>query len=185
MGRGSDQATGAATQASNLSTNLTNNSNALYSTLAPTLEGEVAHPTGYNPMDLAKMNTAAEQSAGGTQAGATGQGALLASRTKNPGTAAAAIAESARGAGEDLSQKALGIQTGNARLKQQQQQEGIAGLGGLTNEETNAGITSLGQVAPLVQANTAAVNASYDPFTDILDPTLNALKGAGGATWTL
>jgi hypothetical protein len=178
VARGSQQATQAATQASNTSTNLENNANALYGTLAPTLESEIANPTGYNPMDLSKMNTAAEESAGGTQAGATGQGALLASRTKNPGTADAAIAESARTAGQDLSQKALGIQTGNARLKEQQRQEGIAGLGGLTNEETNAGITSLGQVAPDVNANTQAENASYDWATDILNPVLGDLSKA-------
>jgi hypothetical protein len=178
MARGSETASNAATTAQTDSANLENNANQLYSTLAPTLESEVANPVGYNPADLSKMTTAAEQSAGGTQAGATGQGALLASRTKNPGTAAAAIVESARSAGQDLSQKALGIQTGNARLKEQQRQSGIAGLGGLNAEETGAGLSALGQVAPDVNANNQAINSSYDWATDILDPTLGALGSA-------
>jgi hypothetical protein len=148
----------------------------------PELQAESANPQGYGPTELAQMNTAAQQSAGGTQSGATGQGALLAARTKNPGTAAAAIGQSARTAGEIASKGALGTQVANANLKQKQQQAGLTGQENLTGLETGAGLTALGQVAPDVNANTGAINASYDWAKDILDPALQAAgQGASAA----
>lgn len=174
MARGSSQATGAATQATNNSNTFGGNAGSLFSTLAPALTAEAANPTGYNPSDLAAMNTEAEQSAGGTQAGAVGQGGLMAARTRNKGAAAGAIADSSRGAGEQLSKNALGISVGNARLKEQQRQSGISGLEGLTGLETGATNQALGQVAGDVNANTGAENASWNWAKDILDPALSA-----------
>src|SRR5690348_4147207 len=82
MARGSEQANTAATSAQNASNQFGANANALYSTLAPELMSEAAHPSGFGPQELARMNTAAQQSAGGANAGAVGQGALLAQRTR-------------------------------------------------------------------------------------------------------
>lgn len=174
MARGNSQATGAATQAQTNSTGFGANASNLFNTLTPSLTSEVANPTGYNPSDLAAMNTEAEQSAGGTQAGAVGQGGLLAARTRNKGAAAGAIADSSRTAGQDLSRNALGISVGNARLKEQQRQAGLAGLQGLTGLETGAQNAALGQVAGDVNANTGAENASWNWAKDILDPALQA-----------
>ena len=157
------------------------NANSLYGNLAPTLEGEVAHPAGYAPSDLSAMETGAQQSAGGSQAGAVGQGGLYAARTGNKGAAAAAIADSSRGAGQQLSKNLLGIRSANANLKNEQQQEGISGLTNLTGLETGAANTALGTIAPLSNANTNAYNSSYDWATDILDPTLKAASGAATA----
>ena len=180
MARGSSQATNAATQAQQLSGQLESNAAGGYAALMPELQAEAAHPAGYDPATLAKMTTSAEQGAGGTQAGATGQGALLASRTKNPGTAQAAIAQSARTAGEQLSKANLGIQTPNVALKEQQRQSGLRGLENLTGLETGAGITSAGQVAQDVNANTNAEDASWNWAKYVLDPTLKAAGGAAG-----
>lgn len=185
MARGSQQATTAATSAQNLSNGLQTNANALYGALAPELESEAAHPAGYAPSDLAAMNTAAQQSAGGSQAGAVGQGSLLASRTRNAGTADAAIAQSARTAGENLSKAALGTQLKNADLKQHQQQAGLSGLEGLNAEELGEGVQSLGIVPSAVNANTNAANASWDWAKYLLDPAMGAagstFQGAGKA----
>jgi len=174
MARGSTQATTAATSAQNLSNNLASNANALYGELAPELETEVTHPAGYSPTDLAAMDTAAQQSAGGSQAAAVGQGSLLASRTKNNGTADAAIGQSARSAGQNLSNAALKTQLSNANLKQHEQQSGLSGLEGLTNAQTGASIGALGVVPQAVNANNGAINASYDWAKYLLDPAMQA-----------
>jgi hypothetical protein len=156
------------------------NANSLYGDLAPTLESEVAHPAGYAPTDLSAMETGAQQSAGGSQAGAVGQGGLYAARTGNKGGAAAAIADASRGAGQQLSKNLLGIRSANANLKNEQQQAGISGLTNLTGLETGASNTALGNVANLSNANTNAANASWDWAKDILDPTLQAGGTAAG-----
>lgn len=177
MARGDQQASGAEGQ-SNANANAEfGNASSLYGSLAPTLEGEVAHPAGYAPSDLSTMETGAEQSAGGSQAGAVGQGGLYAARTGNKGAAAAAIADASRGAGQQLSKNLLGIRSANANLKNEQQQAGISGLSGLTGLETGASNNALSNVASLSNANTSAANASWDWSRDLLAPIL----GAGGA----
>lgn len=159
------------------------NANSLYGNLAPTLEGEIAHPAGFAPSDLASMETGAQESAGGSQAGSVGQGGLYAARTRNKGGAAAAIADATRGAGRQLSTNLLGIRSANAKLKNQQQQSGISGLENLTGLETGASNTALGNVANLSNANTNAINASWDWSKDLFDPIVQAAGGAasGGA----
>ena len=67
------------------------NASNIYGGLEPTLQAEASHPSGYTPMQKAQMNTAAQQSAGGSESGAVGQGGLYAARTKNAGAAQNAI----------------------------------------------------------------------------------------------
>ena len=174
MARGNPQASGAAGQSNANANEYNANANSLFGSLAPTLESEVAHPAGFTPEDEAAMETGALQSAGGGQAAAVGQGGLLGARTRNKGAAAEAIPASARVQGQDLSQNLLGIQGANAKLKNEQQQEGISGLTNLTGLETGATNTALGNVAPLVNANTGAANSSWDWAQDTLDPLLSA-----------
>lgn len=174
MARGSQQASTAATSAQNLSTQQNNNANALYGVLAPELLSESAHPSGFSPADLADMNTAAQQSAGGSMAGAVGQGSLLASRTRNAGTADAAIGQSARNASQAASTAALKPKLANAALKQQNRQAGMNGLQGLYGTNVGSSIGALGEVAPNVNANTNAENASWNWAKYLLDPTLEA-----------
>ena len=150
------------------------NANSLYGSLAPTLEGEIAHPAGYAPSDLSAMETGAQQSAGGSQAGAVGQGGLYAARTGNKGAAAAAIADASRGAGQQLSKNLLGIRSANANLKNEQQQAGISGLTNLTGLETGASNNALANIAPLSNANTNSENASWDWSKDLFAPLLSA-----------
>lgn len=143
-------------------------------TLMPELQKEAVNPEGMSPVDLARANTGVQQSAGGATAGATGQGALLAARTKNPGGSAAAIANAARTGGETASKGALGVNLANTQLKQEQKQAGLKGLEGISS-------TGIGGVAPASQANTAAVNSSYDWAKDILGPILQAAGGPATA----
>lgn len=184
MARGDQQASGAEGQSNSNANAFFGNANSLYGDLAPTLEGEIAHPAGYAPSDLSSMETGAQQSAGGSQAGAVGQGGLYAARTRNKGGAAAAIADASRGAGQQLSKNLLGIRSANANLKNQQQQAGISGLTNLTGLETGASNQALGNVAALSNANTNAENASYDWAKDIFDPILSAGGAAAGGYYS-
>lgn len=120
------------------------NAAGINSTLTPALTQEAVNPTGYTPTQLGAQTTAAEQSAGGSNAGATGGALLRAARTRNVGSAPAAIDQSSRNAGQDLSQINAGIQTNNADLQQKQKQAGISGLEGLYGENVNAGEGALG-----------------------------------------
>lgn len=98
------------------------------STLTPTLESDIANPKGYSPEDIAYMNTASQQSLGGSVAGVTGQANLEAARTRNAGGFQGAIGSATRSAQRNLSQNALGIQKANADLKQQQRDQAIKAL---------------------------------------------------------
>lgn len=181
MARGSEQATQAATSAQGISTGASQNAQGLYSTLAPSLEAESVAPPGFNPAEEAQMNTAAEQTAGGSAASAVGQGGLHAARTRNAGGSDAAIADSVRGAGRQLSQGVLGTQIANAKLKQQQQEAARGQLSQLFSNQQGAAVGALGQVAGNVNADTNAENASWDwvkPFEAI-----SGLANAGASAY--
>ena len=173
MARGSDRADNAATSAQGISNTSAGNAQGLYSTLAPELQSTATAPQGFNPNDFAAMNTSAQQSAGGSAAGAVGQGGLLAARTRNAGGADAAIADSVRSSGRQLSQGVLGTQIANAKLKEQQREGALSGLQGLYGTNTGASVNALGQVAGNVNASTGAENASWD-WTKGLDSVSRA-----------
>lgn len=119
-------------------------SNATQANPVGMLTAEAVNPSGYSPTQLAAQTTAAEQTAGGANAGATGGALLRAARTRNVGAAPAAIGASNRAAGQELSQINSGIQTRNADLQQKQRQQGISGLEGLYGENVGAGEQALG-----------------------------------------
>lgn len=127
-----------------ISSNAASTSAGLYGTLSPALTTEATEPQGIAPADLAKMNTAAQQSAGGSNAGAVGQGSLLSARTRNAGSAQGAIAKSAENAGQTLGNEAVGIQNQNTQTKLKQQQEGLNGLQGLYGTNENEALGGLG-----------------------------------------
>lgn len=178
MARGNDQAQDASKTANANAGTFANNSANLYSSLAPQLITESAHPAGFSQPDLAAMNTDASQSAGGVAAGATGQGLLHSARTRNAGGADASIGAGVRAAGEQLSKNTLGIRTNNARMKEGQRRAALSGLEGLTGTELGGSNAALGQVASNVNANTDAENASWNWAKYILDPALTAAGNA-------
>lgn len=157
------------------------NAGNLYGSLAPQLQAEISNPQGYGAPTLAKMNTAGQQSAGGTQAGAVGQGALLAARTRNAGTADAAIGQSARQAGQQASDAALKTQVGNAQLQQQQKQAGLSSLAGLNATELGASNNALGiSNQALSGANATAANNPWNAiFKQYGLNSVNNLNGPG------
>lgn len=182
MARGNSTASNAATTASNNSQSLMGNAGAIYSDIVPTLESQAANPQGFNPADEARMETGAMQSAGGATAGAVGQGGLEAARTRNAGAGEKAIADSARTAGQTLSKNLLGIRSANANLKNNQRQSALGDLSGLYGTTLGGSTGQLGQVAPLVNANTQAANESWDWAKFVLDPAMQAAgTAAAGA----
>lgn len=179
MARGSSAANTAATSAQNFSNSLQGNLSGLYGEVAPALSQEVTNPTGYTPTEKAQMNTASQQSVGGSNAGAVGQGALLASRTKNAGAAQNAVAQSARTGGQTLSNDALKTEMSDANLKQKQTQAGLSGLEGLYGETLGGANQALGIVPSAVNANTDAASQSWDWAKYLLDPAMqDAASGA-------
>lgn len=179
MAKGSSAAANtAATSAQDEFNALENNASSLYSTLTPQLQAEAAAPPGYDPATMARIKTSNMQTAGGSNAGAVGQGALLAARTRNAGAPAAAIGASTRRAGEELGSENLKTELSNADLQEKQRQEGLSGLSNLYGEQLQAGNQALGIVPSAVNANTNAENESYDWARYLLDPAL----AAGGQT---
>jgi hypothetical protein len=128
----------------NISGNLLSNAQNVYGGLEPQLAAEAAHPMGFTPQAKALMNTAAQQSAGGSTAGAIGQGRLYATRTRNAGGAKQAIGEAVRGAGENLSNAAVGTELANANLQEKQRQAGLGGLENLYGTQLRGGEEALG-----------------------------------------
>jgi hypothetical protein len=127
-----------------ISGNLLNNAQNVYGGLEPQLAATAAHPGGYTPQQKAMMNTAGQQSAGGSTAGAIGQGRLYAARTRNAGGARQAIGEAVRGAGQNLSNTAVGTELANADLQQKQRQAALSGLQGLYGTQLKGGEEALG-----------------------------------------
>lgn len=119
------------------------NAAGINSTLTPALTAEAVNPPGNSPTQMAAQTTAAEQTAGGANAGASGGALLRAARTRNVGAAPAAIDASNQRASENLSQTNAGIQTRNADLQAKQKQAGLSGLQGLYDENVGAGQNAL------------------------------------------
>lgn len=156
------------------------NAGNIYGSLAPQLQAQASAPPGYTPTQKAAMNTAGQQSAGGTQAAAVGQGALLAARTRNAGTADAAIAQGTRSAGQQASDVAVGTEVKNANLQQQQRDSAQRGLEGLYSTTLGGSNAALGiSNNALSVADQAAAN---NPWLKLAQSGLAAGgQAAGGA----
>src|SRR5690348_11309060 len=137
MARGSDQANQASRNAVTQNQQLFGQGQGLYSTLAPQLEAEAANPQGMGAQELAREDTAAQESAGGSNAAAVGQGALEETRTRNAGGAGMALAKAARESGKNLTRATLATRIANEQLKEQQREGAQRELGQLY--ETNIG----------------------------------------------
>src|SRR4051812_45967606 len=74
----------------------------IYNDLFPQLSSEATNPQGYGTIGLNAMNTANQQSVGGSNAAAAGDYNNLAARTRNAGAYGPAEAESQRQGGRTL-----------------------------------------------------------------------------------
>jgi hypothetical protein len=154
------------------------NATNLYNQLMPEFSQEATNPQGFGAADLAAMNTASQQSTGGAVASAKGEGALEAARTRNSAGIAPSIEESARDAMRTNSENALNIQGANAKLKQQQQQEGLSGLSNLYGTNTNEVLSSLGlQNAATNDYVNAGNSGWFQNMTGLMNAGANVAKG--------
>lgn len=175
MGKGANKAlmsnSGVAQGRSN---KLAGQSSSIYGTLDPTLTAEATNPQGYAPGDLSAINTASQQSIGGSTSGITGQSNLTAARTRNAGGFQGAIGSGSRANSRQLSQNAMQVQEQNAQLKEAQKQQALSSLQSLYGTNLSGAESYLGQ------SNSAlgAENASHPLQGGIktFDETLTALK---------
>jgi hypothetical protein len=145
MGRGTSQEGLANSQKANsLSDSYNTNAKSAYDVLAPTLTHQVTNPQGFAPEDLSDMNTASQQSLGGSNAGIEGEGMLRAARSRNAGAGDAATAEGAREAMRRSSQNAVTIKANNALEREKNRNAGVAGMGELYGENQDATLKALG-----------------------------------------
>jgi hypothetical protein len=108
----------------------TGQANNAFNVANPVYTQMATHPTGYTPQEIANQQTASNQTLGGANSAAVGEGALASARTNNAGGYQAAIDDAARNAGATQSQNNLGILNRSADLQRQQQEEGLHGLSG-------------------------------------------------------
>lgn len=156
------------------------NANDLYSKLFPTFQAEATNPQGFAPGDLAAMNTANQQSVGGSTAGAVGEGDLAGARTRNSGSFAPALDEAVRSGERTASENAVGIQGENAKLKEEQRQAGIAGLSGLYGQNTSDMLSALGLGTQATNAlTTAGQSGWFQNMTGLISSLGQAAQGAG------
>lgn len=137
------------------------NASALYNSLFPQFTAEAVNPQGFTPGETASINTAAQQSVGGSTAGAVGQGSLRAARTRNSGGSDMALDESVRSGQRALSEDALGVQGENAMLKETQRQEGLQGLSGLYGTNQSGMLSALGLGNQATQTGTQAGQSGW------------------------
>src|ERR1700722_16582488 len=176
MRQAKNQATKNYNQANQLETAALGNSTALYDQLDPTYTQEATNPQGYGAPDIAAMDTAAEQSAGGAEGSAVGQGNREAAANRNSGSFAPALDEASRAAGRNFSADALSVQNKNADLKQKQRQEGISGLSGLQGEQ-NSDI--LGSIGLENQSTNSLVNAGNSGWFQNMMALMKQFGGSG------
>lgn len=163
MARGSEPAQNAATSSYA-------NAASLYGPLSTQLMSDVAHPAGINPVDLARMDTAALQTGGGSNGSAVGQGALRSARTRNAGGADAAIASAARTGAETASGGILRNRLASSELANQQRERALSGLNSLFAENLGGGTNA-------VNADVNAKNASWDWAKDLVVPLATGAMG--------
>jgi hypothetical protein len=156
----------------NLSNQLTANAANVYGGLEPQLAARAATPMGYTPAQKASINTAAQQSAGGSTAGAVGQGGLYAARTRNAGAGQAAIGSANRAAGSNLSRNAVNTEVQSANLGQQNQRAALGGLQGLYGTQLSSGENALGLSNQALQG--ADQSAANNPWLKILQSSIGA-----------
>lgn len=131
------------------------------STLVPELTQEAKNPTGYNPTDLNAMQVGAQQGAGGAAGSLVGQATTGAARSRNIGALPGQLDSIARSKTMADSNASLGIQSSNAKLKEQQKQAGLKGLEGVYGTDVGAQLKAEGLVPEDVDAMAKADESGW------------------------
>jgi len=153
------QASNAYSQAVNTAGMLGGQAGAIGSNLTPFLTQEMLHPQGIGQQGLSAEEAAATGGAGGSLSAFQGAAAQRAGASRNGGSFQAALDDASRNAGKASAGASEGIAAGNEQLKQQQQQQGAAGLGGMYNTDTSGMLNAMGQEQGDIRAEIAAQQA--------------------------
>lgn len=152
MRSGVNQATGAATQAGDTSSELGAEAQGIGSTLTPFLTSELTHPQGFGQNDTSAMLAAAEGGAGGATSALVGKANQETAQTHNAGGMAAVLDSAARSRAKAAAGTSESIAGENAQVKQQQQQSAAKGLQGMYGTDTSGMLDASGQIAGDVKA---------------------------------
>jgi hypothetical protein len=165
MAKGSGQAEQTFGTSSGNASTLGGRASAVNNGMMPGLLNDAAGKGGLTPGQQATMNTASQQSVGGSNAGIAGQAGLTGGRTGNPGSMVGAIGDAARGNAKNLSNDTLKTQEYSTNMAQQKQQAAMGELGKLYGTNVS------GMSDMLKNANQATSNlttADQDTTGDIL-----------------
>jgi hypothetical protein len=144
------------------------------SVVTPELKQLAQNPTGYNPTDLNSMKVGAA-SAANSAAGSANENAMLrGERTGNNAAVSSAMDENARNRARVLADTNLKINTGNANLKQEQQQNALRELTSLYGTNTGA---QIGETGNAISAE-KLMNQQPQWLTDLQTGMGMAEKGA-------
>jgi hypothetical protein len=156
---GVGQASNAYNQAYNTAGMFQGQANGIGANLTPFLTQEMLHPQGIGQQGLSAEEAAATGGAGGANSAFQGMGAQRAAANRNAGGFQAGMDAASRNAAKAAAGSSEGIAAGNENLKQQQAQEGAAGLGHLYQTDTSGMLNSMGQEAKDIDAETQASQA--------------------------
>jgi hypothetical protein len=180
MRSATNQANTAATTAANTGTQLGAEGQAIGSTVTPFLTSELEHPQGFSQQDMSGMLSAAEGGAGGADAGIVGQAAQRAATSRNAGGFQSALDDAARQREKAAAGTSEGIAGQNAQLKQQQMQQGAAGLEHMYGTDESGMLGAMGQQANDINAE---VNAGKSGWLQNAQSIIKQIA-TGGAGYT-
>lgn len=173
------QASNAFNQAFNTAGMLGGEAQGIGANLTPFLTQEMLHPEGFGQQGLSALTAAATGGAGGALSGFQGNAAQRAGAMHNAGAFQAGLDAASRNAAKAAAGASENIAAQNARLQQEQKQQGAAGLGKLYQTDTSGMLTAMGQEAPDIRAEIAASQAGPG-WMSALGSGLGLLKGFGG-----
>lgn len=180
---GQAQGASAYNQANNTAGMLGGEASGIGSSLTPFLTQEMLHPQGIGQQGLSAEEAAATGGAGGSLSAFQGAAAQRAGASRNGGAFQAALDDASRNASKASAGASEGIAAGNEQLKQQQSQQGAAGLGGMYNIDTSGMLNAMNQEHGDINSEVAAGQAG-PPGLSMLTKGIGAAGGlaklAGG-----
>jgi hypothetical protein len=147
------------------------------SQILPFLQQEATNPQGFGQQTMGQMTTAGGQATAGALGSGINKADLTASRTGNQASLSDIIAAATRGGESATSNNALDLNLDNAKLKQQQQQAGIAGIGSLAGENESSSLSSLGLSNQAIQDWATANTSAWGPTEAFAQDASNVAKG--------
>jgi hypothetical protein len=173
-----NQANSAYNSANSTANTLGSEAQGIGANLTPFLTQEMLHPQGIGQTGLSAETAAAQAGAGGAASGLTGVANQRAAVSRNAGGFSAALDDAARQREKAAAGSSEAITGENEMLKQQQTQEGAAGLGKMYGTDTSGMLESQGQEAPDINAE---ANANKTGWLQNTLGILNTISGGGNA----